>query len=775
MRKISSSLQGKKLYIIVLAFITIALSSCNINRFVPEGQYLVQKNTVVIHENGEGLSKSKLSSYIALKPYKTNLQTNIPFWIYYHTEKYPKSKFWKWMNKNFGKEPIYYEQAEANRSTEQMMRYLNQAGHFNSTVKSSVALKKKRARVTYDVFPTPPYHISKFNYYIGDTLLERYIMRGKDDFPIKEGDIYNESQLNDMREIITDRLKNSGYYFFNRSNIRYEVDSNFMNRTMVVNMKVEKNELSHKQYRINNISVYPNYSIFRANEPPSDSATLSINVGRRQTPNTIDFYYYGKPRVRPSTFSRSILIYEGYPYNLRSVTNTYKALSNFRLFSNVNITFDTIPNDTLNLLDCKITMRQNDGHSFTVQAEGTNSDGDLGIKGSLSYNNFNLFRGAEIFQISLRGGLEAQTIFKDDESDAKRVFNTTEFGISTSIQFPRFLSFIPLRNFARDYQPTTVLSLGFSSQSRYYYSRYITSASFSYDWKTNYNLRQTFSPISLNSVKIDNIDSVFQKYLDAETNQRKKDQYSNHLIFGAKYSFIYNTQKINQEGSFFYLRSDIESSGNLLSLFNNTQLITTEEDGHHEIFGIRYAQYIRTSFDIRQHLYLGRDSWIVLRQFIGLGVPYGNSKDLPFERSFYAGGANGLRGWSYRAVGPGSYHSTTDDMERIGDIQLELNGELRFPIYNIFNGAIFADAGNIWTYYPNSSMPGSEFRFDNFYKQIAFDAGFGLRIDVSFLILRLDLAYALRNPYPNDNGNYWRVFESPLRNIRLQWGIGYPF
>ena len=751
------------------------LSSCNITRFIPEGKYLVQKNTVVIMEDGEDLSKSKLSSYIALKPYKTSLELKLPIWVYYKSEQRADSKFWKWMNKNFGKEPTYYEQADADRSATQMMRYLNQVGHFNSKVTHKETFKKnKRVFVEYDVFPTRPYRISKLEYDIGDTLLERYIMRDKDKFPIKAGDIYNEPLLDDLRDIITERLRNSGYYYFSHNNIRFEVDSNFMNRTMTVVMKVKETTNSHKQYRIRDINIYPNYSVFRANEKPSDSASLTLKVGRRNRTNTLDFYYYGKPRVRPSTFSQSIQIVEGLPYNLRSVTSTYNGLGNFRLFRNVNITFDTIPNDTLNLLDCKITMQQNDTHSYSVQAEGTNSDGDLGIKGSMSYTNKNLFHGAETFQVSLRGGLEMQTITPLDETESKRIFNTWELGFATSLQFPRFLSPFPLRTFSRDYRPATSVSLGFNSQIRYYYSRYIASASFSYDWKSSYSLRHTLTPINLNSVKIDNINPVFQTYLDAETNQRKKDQYTSHLVMGAKYSFLYNTQNINNSGSFFYLRADIETSGNLLSLFNKTKLIS-ENDGHQELLGMPYAQFVRGSFDIRQHLDIGRESWLVFREFIGLGIPYGNSNDLPFERSFYGGGANGLRGWLYRNVGPGCYNPVSNDFEKIGDMQLEFNAELRFPIYNFINGAIFADAGNVWTYNPNSAMPGSEFRFDSFYKQIAFDAGFGVRLDVSFLILRVDLAYALRNPYPDDSGNYWRVFESPLNNIRLQWGIGYPF
>ena len=247
------------------------------------------------------------------------------------------------------------------------------------------------------------------------------------------------------------------------------------------------------------------------------------------------------------------------------------------------------------------------------------------------------------------------------------------------------------------------------------------------------------------------------------------------MIWGIRYSYTYNTQSFRKTGSFIYLRTDLETSGNLLSLFNNTKLMTTDGD-HHEIMGIRYAQYVRTSADFRQHIDLGSQNWLVFRQFVGIGLPYGNSKDLPFERSFYGGGANGLRGWLYRTVGPGGYHSETEIEEKTGDIQMELNTEYRFPIYNIFNGAFFIDAGNIWTYHPNESIPDGEFKFNSFYKQLAVDAGFGLRIDVSFLILRFDLAYAMRDPYQNETGSYWRFSDGlSLDDFRYQVGIGYPF
>ena len=772
-------MSGKRLHIVIGMFMAILMSSCSINRFIPEGKSLVSSNKVVIEGEKTQISKSELSKYITLKPYKGTFQTKVPNWIYYKSERRPNSKTWKWLNEKFGREPVYYDANEANNSATQMMRYTDNVGYFHSKVNHTVKERGKRAKITYHVYPSQPYTVNHVEYVINDSLIRSYIMRDSTQFELNEGDIYNAYTLNDVREIVTDRMRNSGYYYFSRDDIYFEVDSNFMNHSLSITMRLKDKALSYKKYYINKISIYPDQSLFKTHDHLSDSVVLEQEIGQRKRVNHLHFYYYDKPQVKPQAFTRSIMILEDFPYNQRSVTGTYRALGNFRLFNNVNIEFDTVnvENDSLNRLDCRITMQQSDKHSFTLQGEGTNSDGDLGIKGSLAYTNKNIFHGAETFQLGLKGGFEAQHLMGNEINESgKSIFNTWELGITASLLFPKFLGPSSFMNFSRDYQPTTSFSVGFNTQTRYYYSRYISTAAYSYDWKTNYRLAQALSPFFLNSVKIANIHPTFQAYLDAETSQRKKAQYTSHLLFGTRYSLIYNTQNIGKDNSFFYIRSDFESSGNLISLFNRTRLITENEQGYHELFGIPYAQYVRGSFDIRQHLKLGDETWFVMRQFVGIGVPYGNSKDMPFERSFYGGGANGLRGWLYRTVGPGGYVPVSDDIDKTGDMQLEFNAEYRFPIHNIFKGAFFFDMGNVWTYRPNESMPDSEFKFDSFYKQMAMDAGFGLRLDVSFLLFRLDIAYAMRNPYPDpETGRYWRFGNGEFNNLRFQAGIGYPF
>ena len=239
---------------------------------------------------------------------------------------------------------------------------------------------------------------------------------------------------------------------------------------------------------------------------------------------------------------------------------------------------------------------------------------------------------------------------------------------------------------------------------------------------------------------------------------------------------IYNTQNISKTNNYIYIRGNLESSGGLTSLLNNTSIVTNNAD-HYELFGIRYAQYLRADVDFRQYLKLGEKTWFVSRQLVGVGIPYGNSYDMPFERSFYSGGSVGMRGWGYRKLGPGAYQFTPGDenIERIGDIQLECNAELRFPIHGSFNGALFADAGNIWNYHANELLPGGEFHFNTFYDQIAVDAGIGLRLDFNIAVVRLDWAFPLRNPYPNANGDHWLFDDFSLLNSHLVFNLGYPF
>ena len=757
---------------------------------MPEGSHYLDKNSVVIKNEKDvnlEFSKSDLSAYINQKPHKVRFPFKFPTWLYYVTEN-KTSKFWHWINENIARTPEYFDANAAYNSARQMEQYLDNRGYFHSKVTFSTKPKRRfskhRLKATYTVYPEVPYTISKIDYHIEDTLLAKDVMRFESRFPAKVNDIYNSYTLDDQRNTITELLRNMGYYYFTKDYITYEVDSSFHNHTLEITMIISdfkdrstNTTHPHKKYTINKISIYPNYMPSLANIPPSDSATINFSTGFRNARNTLHFYFHERPRVKPGTFKQIIQIYQDRPYRKRGVELTYSALSSLKMFANSSIEFEPVPteNDSLNLLNCNILLRRTDVNSIKLQTEATNSGGDLGISGSVTYSNKNIFKGAEVLSVSIKGGLEAQKVIDiSDIGDGNGIFNTGELIFNTNLFIPRFLSPIPLKTFVRDYQPRTTFSLGSSAQVRYAYSRYIAMSSFGYDWKANPRLQYMLTPFYLNYVKVNPIPE-FQAILDQESNQRIKDQYTNHLIFGGRYSFIYNTQNVNRSSNYIYLRGNLESSGGLLSAFNRTKLITENED-HHELVGIRYAQYLRGDVDFRQYYKLGEKAWFVCRQLVGLGLPYGNSYDMPFERSFYSGGSTGMRGWNYRKLGPGAYIPDDNfNIERIGDIQLECNAELRFPIHGSVNGALFIDAGNVWNYHANELLPDGEFHFNKFYDQIAVDAGFGTRFDFKIAVLRIDLALPIRYPYADKNGNHWRFDEESLMDLQWVFNIGYPF
>ena len=756
---------------ILFSLVILGLSGCAVRKYVPEGKTILTKYEVVNESPKYSFSKSEVSSRIVQKPNK-NLFGWLPrVWVYYKTIDKTDRGFYRWVNKNFGVEPVYYNSMLTADSKRQIENYLNNTGFFKSKVVATKNDKNKRAKVVYRIKPKKPYTIRDVNRKIYDSAIAKEVQGIDNDMLVKSGDNYDVFVMDKERDLIMTHLRDNGYYFFTKENIVYEVDTNLMQKKADVTLRIDGQK--HYKYKINKVFVYPDYDVKTANTITNDTVPFTFSLRRKEPDRQFHFIYGKNPKVNFKTFNQVIQIHEGDDFSQKKVSQTYRALGSLKLYSLSNISFDTVAsgNDSVKLMNCTVTLQKSKIHQYNIQLEGTNSGGDLGALGSVSYRNNNIFRGSEVLRITLRGGFQAQRVenYIIDEG----LFNTKEFGAEASIMFPRFLSPVSLHRFVSEYQPKTMLSTGYNMQIRPLYDRYIMTASFGYNWRSTNTLEHFLTPINLNTVKV-LPSKIFAFLLDLETNQRIKDQYTDHLIFGLNYALIFNNQNVKKSNDFFYLKFDIETSGNLLSLFNNTPLIT-KNDNYHEIIGIRYAQYIKYQFDFRFYHYFRNRNVLALRFFYGQGIAYGNSNDIPFEKSFYAGGSNGMRGWQFRGLGPGEFINESGyDMEHIGDVQLESNIEYRFPLYGVLKGALFSDVGNIWTLTNNESFPGGQFKFDKFYKQLALDAGFGIRFDFSFFLIRLDMAVPLVDPaYPED---------SRLRISKLQWkdvvwnfGIGYPF
>lgn len=524
-----------------------------------------------------------------------------------------------------------------------------------------------------------------------------------------------------------------------------------------------------------------NFDLLNADRISPDTLQLKIQADpNTRKPNIYYFLNDGSLKTKPKIITQSILLNSGDLFNLDDVKKTYRRLTDLRIYKYSNIQFSLVSdsvNSARNLLNCQINLARSKTQSYTLEAEGTNSGGDLGIGGNLVYANKNIFRGAELFQIRLKGALEVQRQNNSNmASDDKFLFfNTIETGAEISLSIPKFLIPIRLESFPKDFKPKTTISTGINYQQRPKYRRYVTNLSFGYNWSQKDKIQHIFFPAEVNSVKVFPT-AEFKELLEQEPNIRLKNQYTNHLISALKYSFIYNDQELNKLQDFIYFRGNFETSGFMLKGINMLFGISENDDGYNTLFNIRYAQYVRADFDFRYYSVFTSENKIVWRAMFGIGIPYGNSADIPFEKGFYAGGANGMRGWRIRSLGPGAstIDETTNFIDRIGDMQFEANFEYRFPIYNFLKGAIYVDAGNIWLLKENDFFPEGNFKLKNFFSEIAMDAGFGFRFDFNFFIFRIDTAIRLRDP-SLVRAERWVPLKTGFNKLAVNFGIGYPF
>ncbi len=772
-------------YIALLAILWL-VAGCSVKKYLDDDQILINRYNITVNPKQSEISNSELRTLLVPRPNSRFLTFRFKLWSYLRYQ-HKQTKFNKWLNKHFGEEPVLYSKNSMEKISKKMEKYLDNIGFFNSTVGFDTKFGKKTAKIRFKITPATPYRIDKIDYMVADTMLNRFFTKSLEKTLIKEGDIYNAYTFDDERDRITTSLRNDGYYFFNRNFIQFIVDSNFMRHKMDVKLvinNVKKQDINnpgefieeiHHRYFINKVTILPEFE--PNNTTGYDTTVHTMQFYEDTTNYRYDFLYNNRVNLLPSAFNSAIKIKPGKPYSMIAERNTYKKLFSYQIIQTANISFDTINvprSDEYNhhYMNSRIQMRNSKLNRFSAELEGTNSSGDLGIRGSLVFLNKNIFKRAEVLRIRLKGGFEAQTISEPSESSSG-LFNTFEAGVDGTIFIPRFLSPIRLKRFNQEYVPNTNINFGFNYQRRPNYSRNITNLDLGYSWSSGDNVNHILTPININFVNIQPTPE-FDSILQNEPNPRLREQYSDHLIVGLKYSYIFNNQNIRSLSHFNYLRVNLESSGNLLYIINQLANSQVSDSGFYRIFGVRYSQYVRASIDFRHYYYFyNKTNSLVWRILLGAGIPYGNSIELPYEKGFYAGGANDMRGWIFKSLGPGGY-SGDSPYEKVGDIQLETNLEYRFPIYSFFKGAFFVDIGNIWTYSESTTFPGGQFYFNKFLSQLAVDAGVGFRFDFKILIFRIDVATPLRDPaFPK--GNRWVIKYIQPKDFVWNFGIGYPF
>ena len=702
---------------------------------------------------------------------------------------------------NIGEAPSLIDSNKTNRSVNQIVSYLNNKGYFGSTVDDTVIYpqlqknRRQKAIQCYIIHSSQPYTLRSIAWDIKDEGIAIAIVSdtATEYCQIKRNMNYDFDSFEAERDRITKLLKNKGYYKFSKDYIRFSIDSTLGSHQADVQITINKQELklndssfanvNHQQFTIRNIYIKSLFDLQQLREDKDISnydTTLYRNLLFLRNKDSI----YGTNiekilKFKPYILEQRISFRKDIIFRQLDYEATYRQLTNLRVFRQVVI--DPIEVGD-NKLDMYIKLFPFSKQSYTAQFEGTtNSGSNLGIGGSVSYENNNLYGGAEILRLGIKGGTEVQQTINASSNSENLGFNTIQIGADASLNIPReFFPFsllvnkkkLPEKMTTQDRR--TVFLSSFNYQSRSDYDRTLANVSYGYTFKYLKNGKISFFPIELNIVKVKPKAGLLE--LLQNPDPLLQYRFTDHLIQNLRITYILNKQK-NNNGDILFLKIDGESSGLLLREFFELSKINPDANGSYEIAKIPFSHYIRLFADGRFNKAIGAYQRLVGRSALGIGLPLSNYPTLPLEKSFYSGGANGIRAWEARTLGPGSYIIPSDQKyAQFGDIQLEYNLELRFRITKTLNGAAFIDGGNIWILKKDSSRPNADFSFKkmNFLNDLAFGPGLGLRYDLSFFIVRLDWAFKLRDPsYPI--GERWYNPSQRKLSSNLNFGIGYPF
>lgn len=748
--------------------VAFCISSCSTTKTVPENDRLYTGTTVKWDgkkPRDYSTLKDEMESSARPKPNKKFL--GLPFRLYfYNLGKEPKGKGLNYLlRRKWGEPPVLLSQAKPDYTANVMEQYLVDNGFFQALVTSETKTRgKKKASIEYTATPNHRYRVKSVTFITDSSILGKAIAATAKETHLKIKRPYRLDSVKAERIRIHNILKEQGYYYFTPDHLLVEVDST--NDGMVdlyVTVKSETPPAARKKYYMKNVTVYPDYSL--DNDSLARSGTPVIYNRLRIIDSTKKF--------KPSVFDRSIFLRPDSLYRLSSHNITLRRLTDLGTFKFVKGQFRPVRGDS-SLLNASFFLTPYPRRSLQAELRGTSkSNNFVGSEVKVTARNRNWLHYANLLELSVSGGLEWQVGGK--ASSVQTGGNSYNFKAEAAVTIPRFYS--PLINFniRTPYVPRTRISLGYELYSRsQLYNLNAYTFQFQYIWRKTQYLEQKWSPVAITYVLPTKTTTGYDSILANDPSQRAAIE--KQFILGGNYNVTYNNQSANRTHS-FYLSGDLDYSGNAFGL------IIPKGDSSKNIFGSPFAQFIRATIDARHYWKLNRKLVWVNRIYAGYGLPYGNSSTLPFVKQYFIGGSSSLRGFRARTLGPGSYRDTSSRYlaNEAGDIKLEYNSELRVRLTGILNAALFMDAGNIWLKNSVPQKPGSVFKASSFGNQIAVDAGAGLRIDASIIVVRLDLAFPLRKPWlPKDER--WVIkdveFGDPdwrKENLILNIAIGYPF
>ncbi len=824
---------------LIACSLLLGLLGCNPTKRLADGEYLLRRNKIEL-DGSNNVDREGLQSTIRPNPNRRILGI-IPFylWAYNvpnpdHFESRDKKRLAKledknekrerkgkppkalkpsgsWWTETVGEPPVLTDTSLVRRSKEQMRTYMVKQGWFNATVDTEVKnlTREKQQEVVYTVHTGKPYVIDSVFFEVYDPGIMRRIDRViQSSNRLRSGRRFNIDELDAERTAITRLLRNEGYYDFNKDLLYFDVDTALGRHAVHLTLGLHARTLPYannpdsllkvpyKQYTIGSVTIIDRPNL-------RDVAVDQADTLRVDGYLVID---QNQVQVRPRVITSNILFSQGDFYRADRVTTTYRRLSSLQPVRSSNIRFTPAEEGEENtLLNCMIAITPAPKQSVSVEGRGTNRGGFLGIQGGLSYKNRNIFGGAEALEINLRGGLEAQQLLTgsatrvdDAAAQASRNvrFNTVEFGPEVALTFPKFLIPVHAENFAKSADPRTTFRANLNYQLRPDYERARSFASLTYRWSDTDEKQWAVSPAEISLISINKSD-LFREQLEEINNIFLTNSFNDHFIAAGRVVYTETNQRPGVTGkNSFYFRSELESAGSLLRAISQVTNRPVDSLGSYQVFGINFAQYVKTLQDLRYFRHHNDKMSTAYRFAGGVGVPFRNLNVLPFEKSFFGGGANDIRAWEARTLGPGSFRDPERNFDKIGDILLEANVEYRFALIGVLEGALFVDAGNIWNIREDPQRPGANFELNRFWREIAVGTGVGVRFNFDFFIIRVDAGLQTRDPsldpgerwlfQPKDQYNAFidEINASRPENRQLapyvpRWnlnlGIGYPF
>ena len=717
--------KSERFLVLAILLIGCLAASCSTTRVLGDGQYRLVKNTVKILEDKD-FNPNQLEPYIKQRP---NRGLAIAGYNWSRNE----NSLWR----KLGKAPVIYDHDLVESSTENMIRHLEYLGYYGSKVDAQAQVHGQKVEVLYEVRLGQRYKITDLHYVLPErgTLAEDFL-KDTVNVTIKPGDWLSEAALEAETVRSSAWLRNQGYYGFNKNFYFFEADT------------LQEHGKASLEMRI-------------AEHTRNESEDLSRELKKFRF-GEVGISYPKTLKIKESILKNLNTVVPGDPYSEDVVSNTYSRLSSLNVLSGVNIGLTQAGDDRV---DCEINLTPARLQGIKLDLEASsNSIGLFGISPQISFFHRNIFHGGETLNLSFMGNFQ----FKPN-SDAR----STEFGVSAGINIPRFL-FLPDRWFKRNV-PRTEFNASFNYQNRPEYQRNIISFNYGYTG-SHKNLYYQLHPVQLSVVRIFKMDDDFAETLI--NNPVMWNTYVDHFTLGLGTTLYYTTDaSVNPQGSYHYARLQFNTAGNVLSLLNPVLPTMEGNDNIHSIWDIPYSQYIRAELSVGKTWRFGRNDGqgVATRLLAGAGYGYGNSLTLPFEQRFYSGGASSLRGWQARSVGPGA--AQADDFfiipNQTGDMKLEANVEYRFKAFWKLHGALFIDAGNVWEMDPMTDEA-SRFSFKNLGKSIAADWGLGVRVDLNFILVRVDVGFVTRdpsrpNPWVGPDGWFHRGGNA------IHFGVGYPF